>query len=307
MAKHRWTLTALATLGGTAAADPGETPRAATAEIVQIAPGSFRGAAENYLVMPSGGELGGDWRFVTADQTPMGQSLKFTDLALFDLSGRWSATSRLELSGQVAFLPKQPSYSDEKPWQSVGFGLRSPIGESAALSLTGGGGHLLSHQGMWVREALMLQYRKPIDPQFLSFDVSGGLDGLELSAPNGPSAYLTELAVHTSAVFHSGRCGCFGAWIGVAYAVPVQKGGNDPTTNVPIDPQPRIDFHGGAVLSLAKKWDLYVDIAVISRGDAQRPATQLPILDGGFDQRQIVLGVTRHFESQRHRADIAAN
>jgi hypothetical protein len=31
----------------------------------------------------------------------------------------------------------------------------------------------------------------------------------------------------------------------------------------------------------------------------QNPATELPILDGGFDQRQVVIGVTRHFVRQR--------
>ena len=32
--------------------------------------------------------------------------------------------------------------------------------------------------------------------------------------------------------------------------------------------------------------------AVIDRGDLGAPATVLPILDGGFDQKQLTLGVT---------------
>lgn len=148
----------------------------------------------------------------------------------------------------------------------------------------------------------MLEFRKPIDSQFLSFGVQGGIDGLELQAPHGPSAYLTELAVQTSALFRV-PCGCWGAWIGIAYAVPVQHSGSDPTTNVPIEPHPRIDFHAGTVLSLVKEWDLYVDFAVINRGDLNNPATRLPILDGGFNQQQIVFGVTRHITVKPHHHD----
>lgn len=67
------------------------------------------------MVLPSGGELGGEWRFITSDPMLANQPLKFTDLALFDLAGRWSLFSKLEVSGQIAFLPKQPSYTSEKP------------------------------------------------------------------------------------------------------------------------------------------------------------------------------------------------
>jgi hypothetical protein len=38
---------------------------------------------------------------------------------------------------------------------------------------------------------------------------------------------------------------------------------------------------------------------VIDRGDSN-PATRLPILDGGFDQKQIVFGVIRHIEGGSH-------
>src|SRR5262249_35626910 len=124
-----------------------------------------------------------------------------------------------------------------------------------------------------------------------------------LAAPGTRStAFLTELAVQTSALFHAEDK--WGAWIGVGYAVPVQKSGRDPTTEIAIDPQPRLDFHAGTVLSLVKQWDLFVDFAVIDRGDLSNPATRLPILDGGFDQKQIMFGVTRHIEaSKRHHDD----
>jgi hypothetical protein len=43
---------------------------------------------------------------------------------------------------------------------------------------------------------------------------------------------------------------------------------------------------------------------VIDRGDIANPATRLPILDGGFDQKQIMFGVTRHIDApHRHHDD----
>ena len=66
-----------------------------------------------------------------------------------------------------------------------------------------------------------------------------------------------------------------------------------------IDPQPRLDFHAGTVLSIVKEWDLFADFAVIDRGDVANPATRLPILDGGFDQKQIVFGVIRHIDGPK--------
>ncbi len=300
MSKLRWTLVGLAALGGTASADIGERPAMDMGTEVSVESRSVRGVAEDYLVMPSGGELAAQMKFITADPMLGGEPLKFTDLALFELAGRYSLFSKLELSAQVDLLPKQPSFTDEKPWQSVGAGLRSPLGKHVALSLSGAGGHLIAHQGMWTREALAIEWKKPIEEKWLSFDVIGGVDGVGITAPGvRDSAFLTELSASTSALFRE-PTGHWGAWLGIAYAVPVQHSGADPTTGLMIDPQPRLDFHAGTVLSIVKEWDLFADFAVIDRGDLANPATRLPILDGGFDQKQIVFGVIRHIDGPRH-------
>ncbi len=299
MSKLRWTLVGLAALGGSASADVGERPALDMGSEVSVSSRSMRGVAEDYLVMPSGGELAAQMKFITADAMLGGQPLKFTDLALFELAGRYSVFSKLELSAQVDLLPKQPSFTDEKPWQSVGAGLRSPLGKHVALSLNGGGGHLISHQGMWTREALAIEWKKPIEKDWLAFDVIGGVDGVGLTAPGvRDSAFLTELSASTSALFRE-PSGHWAAWLGIAYAVPVQHSGVDPTTGLMIDPQPRLDFHAGTVLSIVKEWDLFADFAVVDRGDLANPATRLPILDGGFDQKQIVFGVIRHIDAPR--------
>jgi hypothetical protein len=157
----------------------------------------------------------------------------------------------------------------------------------------------MNHSGKWVRESLSIEWKKTIDPQFLSFNVQGGVTGLGLDAPNtDASAFMTEVAVSTTALFHGFR-GTWGAWLGVGYAIPVQASGRDPTTQMAIDPQPRLNFHLGTVLSLVPSWDLFVDLAVVDRGDLGSPATRLPILDGGFDQTQVIFGVTRRLEGSR--------
>jgi len=266
--------------------------------------GSPRGVAQDYMVRPAGGELTGSMRFITSPAVPgFGDehALRFSDLALFSLGGRYALVSKLEVSASVSFLAKQPSVTDEKPWQSVALGLRSPIGKRVALAINGSGGHLIDHQGMWTAESITLQWRKPIE-EILMFDVSGGLEGIGLTARDMPSAFVTEIAASASALFREPR-GHWGSWIGLGYAIPVDVHGTDPTTGLEIDPQPRLDFRIGTVVSL-NKWDLFAELSVVDRGDLSNPATRLPVIDGGFDQRQVLFGVTRHLErAPKHRHD----
>lgn len=266
--------------------------------------GSRRGIANDYLVMPSGGELTGAMRFVTTDQPALGtDQLRFSDLALLDLAARWSLIPRLEVSGQLALVPKQPSTSSEKVWQRAGISLRTPLGDHLALALGGAGGHLLDHTGSWESGSLLVQWRKTIS-EFVQFDVSGGAEVTDLRAPHSTSAQITELATSGSIVFHD--TWRWGGWICVGYAVPVGARGTDPTTMLDVDPRPRVDLRLGTVLAVSRIWDVFAEYSVIDRGDIAAPATRLPILDGGFDQRQFLLGVTRHIEGTPPPRTIAA-
>lgn len=304
MRQLAWTLAAVTSLGSVARADTGMPAAADMAGESIAVEKSHRGVAQDYLVLPSGGELTAQMKFLTADAMLDGDGLKFTDLGLFGISGRWSLFTRLELAASVELLPKQPSFTEEKPWQSVGFSLRSPLGRQIALAVSGGGGHLLGHQGKWIGESLSIEWKKQIDEDFLAFDVQLGVNGLGVSSPDTTmsSAYLTEAAMRTTALFHEPH-GHWGGWIGIGYAVPLQSTGKDPTTELKIDPQPRLDFHLGTVLSLVPKWDIYADFAILDRGDRENPATMLPILDGGFDQKQIIFGITRHIEGGKNHRD----
>ena len=43
------------------------------------------------------------------------------------------------------------------------------------------------------------------------------------------------------------------------------------------------------------------ELSIIDRGDAARPATRLPVLDGGFDQIQLSVGISRRIVPDRSR------
>ncbi|HEY0252265.1 MAG TPA: hypothetical protein VGC41_12105 [Kofleriaceae bacterium] len=294
MSKPSWTIVALLGLGGIARADvEGGFARPAAETISVSGASSYRNVAEDRSIAHEGGELTGSMKFVMSDPMLGGEALKFTDLALFEVAGRWALYDRVEIAASVDFLPKQPSYTDEKPWQSASGSLRIPLGRRGALDLYGGGGHLLDHAGAWTHEGGNLEYRKPIT-EFLNFDLKGGTDVITLSAPNSAhGAWVTEVGGSITTQIHDPH-DMFGGWLGIAYMVPVSHEGTDPTTKLHMDPQNRLDFHLGAVVAVSHDWDLFADYAVIDRGDLANAATRLPILDGGFDQTQILFGITRH-------------
>jgi hypothetical protein len=260
---------------------------------------SARGVAEDYLVLPQGAELTGDLKLITSGPSLGGQPLSLGDLALFELGGRYALARRVEISGTVDFLPKQPTYTDEKAWQSAGVGARFAITHNVALGIGGATGHLLDHDGEWLRQNAVLEWKHPLN-EYVAFDLQGDADAIQLAAPSAQGAQLTELGIAASTFFSVERV--WGTWIGAAYSVPIEHGGIDPTTAMAIDPKPRLDLHIGTVWAVVPEWDLFIDAAIITRGNMQNPATELPILDGGFDQRQVMIGVTRHFISH-HQGD----
>ncbi len=310
MRKRYWTLAALAALGGTAIAD--DEPAVTTTDDYRVsgvalsaeAGTSYRGFADNTLVMPAGGELGASMRFLTAQPIFGEEPVRFTDLALFGLSGRWSLHKRFELSGGVELLPKQPSYTDEKAFQSASLGIRTPLGQRAAVGIAGAGGHLLNHSGMWLQQALVVEWRKEI-AQVVHFDLGLGASNIALTAPGADSAFLTEGTIAFRVVAHAPN-NIWGGWIGFAYALPILSNGMDPTTGLELDPQPRLDFRVGNVVAVTKKWDLVAELAVVDRGDLSEAQTRLPIMNGGFDQIQVIFGVTRHFEGTRSQDPYSA-
>jgi hypothetical protein len=69
-----------------------------------------------------------------------------------------------------------------------------------------------------------------------------------------------------------------------------------------IDPNTRLDVTLGSVYAVVKDWDVYVEGSIVDRGDAGMATTMLPILDGGFDQRQLTVGVVYRMERGDRRS-----
>ena len=95
--------------------------------------------------------------------------------------------------------------------------------------------------------------------------------------------------------------GEFAGWLGVDYRVPLATVDEDTM----LDPQVRLNFQLGAMIGYVGKWDLYVIYAVVDRGDVESPDTTLPLLDGGFDQSQLVFGAARRFDLEPKKSDQA--
>lgn len=98
-------------------------------------------------------------------------------------------------------------------------------------------------------------------------------------------------------------------WVGVNYAVPFvsrpRARAADPERGY-LDPQVRLNLEAGGSLSLhSDDWNVYASYTIVDRGELDKPETTLPILDGGFDQHQIAIGVQYHFEPRRARSDPA--
>ena len=57
---------------------------------------------------------------------------------------------------------------------------------------------------------------------------------------------------------------------------------------------------------MTNKWDMFAAFTIVDRGDLSRAQTLLPMLDGGFDQKQFILGLSRRldlkFGGKRSRA-----
>ena len=89
-----------------------------------------------------------------------------------------------------------------------------------------------------------------------------------------------------------------GGWLGVDYSIPLAHAGELASSPAPValDPSVHLSVQVGGVLRVGGRddWDLFAYYAWLDQGESRHPGTQLPVLDGGFDQHQIVLGVVSH-------------
>lgn len=226
--------------------------------------------------------------------------LYFTDLELWRVHAAVTPIGGLRISALVTFLPKQPATLDEPFWQSAALGARFALTNWAALGLDASLGKLMRDLGWDGTTALSFQARARMN-EFFIVEGSAGLIGTRLwpSPSTGSTFWFAEAAASGQLQVCWNNCSShYGAtWLGIDLAVPVyhHPGTVDPTDPVPVDPRTRIGLTLGTFFNLNTTWDFYATLSWIDRGDPDVPSTQLPIVDGGFDQVQLAFGVIAHW------------
>lgn len=250
--------------------------------------GDARSNNRAWLVGPPGWDVGGELRLITADHgLGDGRALKLTDVGLLRTRVRYTADKRVELFGGLDVLAKQPAYTDLPVFQGATAGLRVGVTRMLGLAASASGGPTTVDDGLWGSVGTQLVFRAHPD-QTLSFQLAGGGKATSVRLADADDPWLVEGTVGGRAMFHTPR-GEWGTWLGVGLAVPLASAGG-------LEPNTRLDLSVGSVYAVAREFDVYIEGAIVDRGEADLPATTLPVLDGGFDQRQLVVGVVGRFD-----------
>jgi len=265
-------------------------PPSAGTEVLTIGEATDpRSYARDWLVAPPGWSFGGEMRFITAASAPTGERIKLTDMALLRLRARWTLGRRIELAASADVLAKQLDTMHEPLLQGGSLSAKLATSRTVALAAGVSGGPAIGG-GWWGDASVGVLNRSRIE-SFLSFQVGAG--GAATLVDPGAAARMWQADVLGSAelTFHTPR-GEWALWFGTELAFPVVHADT-------IDPSTRLDLTIGTVFAAVRDWDIYTELTFRDRGTTQLPATVLPIIDGGFDQRQFVVGLTRRFARPR--------
>lgn len=249
-----------------------------------------RSYASDWLVAPPGWNLGGEMRFITADRALSGERINMTDMAILRLRTRWTATKRIELSGTVDMLAKQLDTTDEPIPQGGSLAAKIATSRTVAIGTSVSGGPILGGGGYWGSAGTGAVHRSHIE-RFIAFQVGGGALATAVEQDRMERRWQADAVLSSELVFHTPR-GEWAMWGGVEMAFPIVHADT-------IDPSSRLDVTLGTVFAAVRDWDLYAEFTIRDRGNTTMPETVLPIADGGFDQKQIVVGITRRFTPAR--------
>jgi hypothetical protein len=288
-------------LAATARAAPDDVvPSGAEMDREEIMVESPRSMANDWIIPERGWTLGAALAYETSgggDTAAIAKhGLAFTDVALLRLAMRAVVHHRVEVYGGLDLLPKQPSYTNELVFQGAHLGALVALPHHLAFDVRADESALLEHTGQAGGARAGLTGRRIVH-EILAYEGEVAASYTVLRFDEAPRAWLAEVSASGSIVFRAPE-GAAAAWVGFAFAFPVAHGGALPGVG-PMDPQVRSDVRIGAVVSLVKLWDVYAEYAVLDRGDYSAPRTMLPILDGGFDQQQLTIGIVRHFGQDR--------
>ncbi len=284
------------------AATTSDEPLYATAQVRSL--GGLASKSSERFVLPAGvGELGGDVALITSGPVLTDHELQLTNLGLFRLRGRQSFGTRVELRAGTSLLAKQPVDAHEGAWQGAFVGTTFEPTRGFAFTFDASFSPLLYDAGSaWqVTPGLMAKWRLDryarlllgVGSIFTALDAEGGFT---------PRAFVEEGSAEVEAQL-GGDDGGF--WLTTDYRVPFASRGDRPgSPSVPLDAPVTLSLEVGGVLTVSDTWDLFASYAFVDHGELERPETTLPILDGGFDQRQLVFGVQHRFlpKRPRHRA-----
>lgn len=256
-------------------------------------PGSKR---SDEFLLPSGElEVAGEVSFLTADGARQKPELKLTDVGLLRLRARRALGDFAELFAGSELLVKQPEAWDESVWQSAFGGLLVPFGHRLAASVQAGGGVLFEEDGSFWQAQSSLR-AKPKIGRLVRFELAAGYSLIVLDIDRDSRPFWVEEAVlHAETQIGDDRAA---VWLGIDYSLPVASGPDGPSRTSALFLNPNVGLGlqvGGVMTARRSNWDLFVIYSFLDRGDLDRPATTLPILDGGFDQRQLTIGVQHRF------------
>ena len=290
--------TACPKLAGERAPLPVREGALASAPAIRSVRGDIGSKVSERFTMPAGyTEVGGELALVTSDAVLTPGKLGFGDLALFRPSARRSFGDRVELSLGTSLLAKQPTGGHDWLWQGVSLGALLEPWDGYAFTLGVQGGPLVGGNGsVWsAAPGFAAKWALDRDARVL-LSLANDFTALDGSGQLGARSWLDEVALGGEVQFGHREAA---AWVGVDYAVPLAKHGDQPLSPAPLalHPTVRLDLQVGGVVRVGDHddWDLFAYYAWIDRGTLGHPATLLPVLDGGFDQHQVVLGVHHRF------------
>jgi hypothetical protein len=258
-------------------------------------------ARESIVGTKGSTQLGAGFAFQTSRAGLEGSPVYFTDVAMLRPYLRISVHDDVEIAAEADILAKQ-TQGENSVVQSGSMSMIYGIASHYALYASGSSGKLYNRRGNLLSGSAGLMARKKIE-DFLLFegDFSGGVT--ELSSESlGHRAKVDIADVSVGGKIVGMTPGNFkygaGGWIGARFSFPVSQRGDLDTmsmsSSASMDVKPSLDVTLGGVVRM-REWDLWMSYSILDRGDASAPETTLPILNGGFDQNQTTIGVTRRF------------
>ena len=286
----------LVSTAGAARAEPERAPADEDLGEDVVISGGARSMANDWIIPPRGWVLGSALSYATSRGGIGDHGLAFTDVAFLRLTARGVVKGRAEFYGGIDLLPKQPSFTDEPVFEGAHAGVLVRLPHHLGFDARLDEGALENGAGIYGGARAGLVGRRIVH-EILAYEGALSASWTPLRFDQGERAWLAEVAATGSIVFRAPE-GSAAAWVGFGFAFPIAHAGALPGVGA-LDPQVRSDVRIGAVVSLVKLWDVYAEYAVLDRGDYTAPRTMLPILDGGFDQQQLTVGIVRHFGQDR--------